>query len=118
MTELITILSTGKGTWSDVAKLINKEEWSKIFIVTNEFGQSTFNKKDNMDFVIINPDEDIIKIIQDITNQLKDKVNGPQVALNFISGTGKEHKALLCALIELGVGIKVVTIENNQLIEL
>lgn len=118
MTELITILSTGKGTWSDVAKLINKEEWSKIFIVTNEFGQSTFNKKDNMDFVIINPDEDIIKIIQDITNQLKDKVNGPQVALNFISGTGKEHMALLSSLLKLGLAIRLITYSEGCIKEL
>jgi hypothetical protein len=118
MTELITILSTGKGTWADVAKLINNDEWSKIFIITNEFGKSTFNQKDNIEFVIINPDWDIDKIRNKIIEDLKDKIKGTQIALNFVSGSGKEHMATLSALLKMGLGIRLITYSEGSIKEL
>ena len=37
MTDLIACLSTGKGTWEHVARVINCMEWNNIFLITNEF---------------------------------------------------------------------------------
>lgn len=114
MSELVVLLSTGKGTWSEVAKLINSYEWDKIFIVTNEFGKSTFNKKENMEFVIINPDAELKFIKNQIYTYLKDKNLELEVALNFVSGTGKEHMALLSAILKLGLGVRLVTFEDQM----
>ena len=86
MTVLITILSTGKDTWTNVAKLITNHNWEKIFIITNEFGKSTFNKKDNMDFIVIDPDSNLENIEEHIYSALKNKNLGFEVAINFISG--------------------------------
>jgi glutathionyl-hydroquinone reductase len=117
MTDLVTILTTGKNTWQEVAKLINTDEWSKIFIITNEFGYNTFNKKENMEFIVINPDNDLNTISKKIYDSLKNKVYGLDVALNMISGTGKEHMALLSSLLKLGLGIRLVSFDN-EIVEL
>jgi hypothetical protein len=44
---------------------------------------------------------------------LKDKIKGTEVALNLVSGTGKEHMAILAALLKLGVGIRLVALTKE-----
>ena len=115
MTTLIILLSTGKGTWVEVTKLINTHEWEKVYIITNDFGQKTFQKKDNMELIVIDSNKPIEKII----NQIKSSINvaDTQVALNLSSGSGKEHMAVLSAILKSGLGIRLITFEN-KLIEL
>ncbi len=118
MTELVAILSTGKGTWSQVIKVINSEEWDKIYLITNEFGANTFKKQENMEFIVINTNESIELIIDHIQEKLKNKLSGPEVALNFVSGTGKEHMAVLSALLKMGLGIRLIIHTVNGLKEI
>ena len=115
MTTLIILLSTGKGTWVEVTKLINTHEWEKVYIITNDFCQKTFQKKENMELIVIDSNKPIEKII----NQIKSSINvaDTQVALNLSSGSGKEHMAVLSAILKSGLGIRLITFEN-KLIEL
>jgi hypothetical protein len=101
-------LSTGKGTWTDVVKIMNTHDWDHIYLVTDDFGSKNFKKKDNTDFVVINANESIELVIDHIVTQLKGKINGTEVALNLASGTGKEHMALLSALLKLGLGVRLI----------
>ena len=48
MSILVASLSTGKGTWLQVSKLIDTEKWDKVYLITNEFGKQNYNKKDNV----------------------------------------------------------------------
>lgn len=109
MTDLVACLSTGKGTWGKVAVLMKSEPWDKIFVVTNQFGKDNFTTNDKISFVVVDPNASIEKIKEDIISQLTDKMYGPEVAVNFISGSGKEHMALISALLNLGLGIRLVT---------
>lgn len=118
MTELVALLSTGKGTWSEVAKLISGHEWEKIVLITDEFGSNTFKKKENIELIIVNPDESIELLIDKMHRELREKIIGTEVAVNFTSGTGKEHMALLSALLKLGLGIRLVTFTANGIKEI
>ncbi len=118
MTSLVALLSTGKGTWAEVAKILKAHEWDKMYLVTNDFGARTFNRLPNMEFVLINPDEPMEKIIEEITKSLKEKIKDTEVALNFSSGTGKEHMALLSSMLKLGLGIRLVTMSEDKLTEI
>ena len=111
MTQLIACLSTGKGTWSEVSSLARSDLWEKVFLVTNDFGKEKFLNQ-NVSFVIINPDGPIETIISALMVGLKD-VKGPEVALNLSSGSGKEHMALLSALLKLGLAIRLVVPDKN-----
>lgn len=111
MTTLITLLSTGKGTWTDVIKLISSHEWEKVYIITNEFGQKTFQKKENMELIVIDSNKPLLELISQIKNSLK--VMDTEVALNLSSGSGKEHMAVLSAILKSGLGIRLVSFENK-----
>ena len=63
----------------------------------------------------MNDDEE--KLRDKIHKELKSKLSG-DVAVNLISGSGKEHMALLGALTKCGVGIRFVTSNEKGLVEL
>src|SRR3989338_4444303 len=106
MTELIACLSTGKGTWGHVARLMQDQEWDKIFLITNDYGKENFNANDKTELINVNMNFGLKELRDDIINKLGKKVKGTEVAVNFISGTGKEHMALMSALLKLGVGMR------------
>jgi hypothetical protein len=118
MTELVAFLSTGKGTWTEVVKLINSHDWEKIILITDDFGNQNFRKKENTELIVINQNESIELLIDKIQNGLKEKLTGVEVALNMASGSGKEHMAALSALLKLGLGIRLVTISASGIKEI
>lgn len=117
MTTLIACLSTGKGTWGHITRLIQDGKWDKIFLITNEFGKENFNNTNNAEFLVINQNQPIKDIISQIQESLKDKLEG-DVALNLVSGTGKEHMAILSALLKSGIGIRLITLTQNGIEEI
>lgn len=117
MTSLIACLSTGKGTWGHVSRLIEDGSWDKVFLITNEFGKENFQKIKNTELILIDPNKGIKDIQQEIMDQLKDKIEG-EVALNMVSGTGKEHMALLSALLKLGLGIRLMALTKDGIEEI
>ena len=116
MTDLIAALSTGKGTWTQVVSLIRSEDWETVYLITNAFGKEKFTCDSPVKMIILDENLSIDKMKDQIIGELKDKLK-MEVAVNIVSGTGKEHMALLSALISLGVGIRFV-VENNGLKEL
>lgn len=117
MTELVACLSTGKGTWTEVIKLIKVEKWEKIFLITNLFGKENFNPTNKTELIVIDDRKLLPDLVKDIMNALKDKLIGPEVALNLLSGAGKEHMAVLSALLKLGFGVRLVHMVNDKVEE-
>lgn len=120
MTQLVTLLSTGKGTWAEVASLINKPEFDEVFILTNLFGKDKFtNLPDKkIEVLVFDFGKSTSGLAEDMHNVLKKYIKFGDIAVNMNSGTGKEHMALFSAMIKLGVGIRLVAINNNEIIEL
>lgn len=111
MTILIASLSTGKGTWAEVNKLIDVESWDKVILITNDFGKENF--KGEAHLIVINPDDPLEKLTNEIHSALKEEKLFGDVAVNFISGSGKEHMALLSSLLKVGAGIRLVYADNG-----
>jgi hypothetical protein len=59
--ELIALLSTGKGSWGQVAGLINRGEWDNIILVGNDFAEKFLSEKKH-EFIKINPEEKIVEL--------------------------------------------------------
>jgi len=116
MPTLIACLSTGKGTWTEVNKIIQSQEWNKVFLITNQFGKDNFTPGKNTELVLIEsfPDSPTTIITEQIKKQLKDKIADFEVALNFVSGSGREHMALLEAVLQLGLNFRLVTLNRNN----
>lgn len=118
MTYFIACLSTGKGTWGHVQKIIEAQPWHKIFLIVNKFASENFNFPENSEQIMIDPLRTTTELEEDIRKQLKDKIADTEVAINFVSGSGKEHMALLSALLKLGLGIRLIVLTKEGVKEL
>ncbi len=127
MTSLIACLSSGKGTWAHVDKLIEEQEWDNIFLITNEFGIKNFkpgtqtqsdSSPKKVEYVVIDSNKFLSEITEDIKKQLENKIADTEVALNLISGTGKEHMAILSAVLKLGLGIRLTALTPDGVKEI
>lgn len=107
MTDLVCCLSTGKGTWIEVTKLINYYDWRNIFLITNDFGKEKFTSEKPIKFILVDINKGTESVKKTIQEALEGKVSG-DVALNMNSGSGLEHMAMLTAMINLGVGLRFV----------
>lgn len=117
MTILIACLSTGKGTWGHVSKLIEDENFEKVILITNDFGKENFQKKENTELIAFNFNQGLIELRDEIYNSLRDRVK-EEVAVNIVSGAGKEHMALLSAILKLGVGMRFLAITKDGVKEI
>ncbi len=120
MACLIALLSSGKGSWSRVLRLIKAESWNKVFLIAGRFGKEKFKAESlgNYIEVLEAEEQNIVSLRNKIYSILKTKIDGFEVAVNLDSGTGKEHMALLSAILKLGLGIRIVGLSNNKIIEL
>ncbi|MAG18364.1 MAG: hypothetical protein CL944_02740 [Candidatus Diapherotrites archaeon] len=91
---LLAVLGIGKGTWGHVARLISEEEWDKIILISNEWGKENFAPAKECDWIIVNNRAGFEIIKDEIKKQLPDG----ELAVSLISGSGKEHMAVLAAL--------------------
>jgi hypothetical protein len=116
--ELVALLSTGEGTWAQVAGLIKQGEWENIILIGNDFARK-FQVEDNFkyEFIQINSHK-LVEIKQEIQEKLKGKINGAEVALSIASGDGKEHMALISALLSLPVGVRFTALTKDGIVML
>ena len=115
--ELIALLSTGKGTWAQVAGLIKYGDWEKIIILGDDFAKQ-FNSEKKSEFIKIDLSKKIKDLKEEFSKKLKGKIKGTEVFLSVASGSGKEHMALISALINLPVGIRFVALTKEGIINL
>ncbi|MBI1968572.1 hypothetical protein HYS49_01545 [Candidatus Woesearchaeota archaeon] len=116
MPTFIACLSTGKGTWSEVSQLLKAQPWSKVFLITNEFGKQNFTaRQEHVELLVVNPEQEIPLLVHELKQLLKDKISDFEVAVNFVSGSGKEHMAVLEAVLEMGWNFRLVTVKTNQM---
>jgi hypothetical protein len=108
-------LSTGKGTWTEVKKLIDCSDWDKVILITNDFGKEKFIHS-KAEFVVMNWNVSLDEQIMVIKDSLKG-IMDTEVALNLTSGTGEEHMTIISAVIKSGLGFRLVTVKENNLIE-
>ena len=117
MADLVACLSSGKGTWLQVSGLIKRQEWGNIFLITNEFGKEKFTADKKVEMIVVNTDQPLIGLVDEIKNALDGRLSG-DVAVNLISGSGKEHMAIISALLKLGVGIRLIALTKEGIKEI
>jgi len=105
--ELVAFLGEDKQNWGQVTALLNRMEYEKAVLVQNK---NTEEFPVNSKCKIIKVDS--AKPISELTEELKSKLKVElskdfEVALSLASGTGKEHMAIISALINVPVGIKL-----------
>lgn len=117
MTSLIASLGSEKATIAHVAELIKRENWEKIILVS-ETKHAEIPQKQNIEYIIINPNNMLSDLAEEIKERLKEKINDIEIALNVVSGSGKIHMATLSALLKLGLGIRLVALTKQGIKEI
>lgn len=112
--ELVALLSTGQGTWGQVAGLIKQGEWDNIFLIGTAFAEKfTVDKKH--EFIKVSSSR-LTDLKEEIMGKLKGKIKDTEVALSIASGDGKEHMALISALLSIPVGIRFVALTKDGIV--
>ena len=112
--ELVALLGSGKGTWGQTAGVIKRGEWDKIILIGDNFAKQFKSEKD-FEFIEINSSR-IMDLKNEIHKKLKGKIKGTEVALTIASGTGREHMALISALLTLPVGIRFTALTKDGIV--
>ncbi len=115
--ELIALLSSGKGTWGQVAGLIKRGEWENIILIGNEFAEK-FSTDKRHEFIRVKTNQPIKDLKQELEKKLKGKIKGTEIALSIASGDGKEHMALISALLSIPVGVRFTALTKDGIIYL
>ena len=115
--ELVALLSTGTGTWAQVSGLLKHGEWDRAMLLGSDFA-SKFTSEKPFEFIKINTNKKLVELRDEIKEKLRGKIHGTEVALSIASGDGKEHMALISALINLPVGIRFAALTKDGVIDL
>ncbi len=115
--ELVALLSSGKGSWAQVAGLIKYSDWDKVILLGDDFAKK-FTSEKKLEFIKVNLNSKLKELREEFLKKLKGKIEGTEVALSIASGDGKEHMALISALINLPVGIRFAALTREGVIYL
>lgn len=107
---LIAVLGIGRGTWGHIARLIAEEHWDQVLVVGNDWGKENFAPSKEVDWIIVN-NRAGFNILKDTIKQKLPDVD--ELCISLISGSGKEHMALLAALREAGREFKIVVLTGE-----
>ena len=106
---LMAVLGVGKGTWGHVARLISEEEWERILLISNEWGKENFAPVKEAEWIIVN-NRSGFEVIKD---EIKNNLPGNEIVLSLISGSGKEHMAVLAALKDKKADFQIVILTGE-----
>ena len=112
--ELVGLVISN-GNIEQVVNLAKKEEWDEIFIVSNQ-DSLPLGKKHAL--IKINSNSRLVDMKADLLKKLKGRLKGTEVALSIASGTGKEHMAIISALLSIPVGIRFVALTKDGIVHL
>jgi hypothetical protein len=115
--ELIALLSSGKGTWGQVSGLMTHGEWEKIILLGSDFAKD-FKHAKEFEFIQVDLDKKLKNLRDEFSEKLKGKFQGMEVACSIASGNGKEHMALISALINLPIGIRFAALTKQGVVDL
>lgn len=107
----IAILGLGKGSWGHVARIIAEEKWDQILLISNEWGKENFAPSKETDWLMVN-NRLGFEILKD---EIKKGLPEGELHVSLISGSGKEHTALIAALRESKKEFKVVILTGEGL---
>jgi len=113
--ELVALLSSGKGTWGQVSGLMKYGEWDKILLIGGDFAKD-FTSDKKFEFIKVDLDKKLADLKKEVMEKLNGKIDDLEVALSIASGDGKEHMAIISALLSLPVGIRFVALTKDGII--
>lgn len=111
--ELVCFQGSDKESWPQLNALIKKGEWDRVLILKDKNAEE-FAIQENCKVIPIDCNTTLSNLKENITQKLKSIIGKDfEVALSLASGKGKEHMALLSALLSIPVGVRLVAYTKN-----
>lgn len=111
--EFIAFIGNEKENLGQITALLNRIECEKIFLIKDKKTENNFSNK-KVKFIDVDTSNDLISLRKEMREKLKKELSGDfEVFLSIASGNGKEHMALISALLNVPVGIKLVAFTKN-----
>ncbi len=106
--EFVAFVGTDKENWGQIKGIMNRLENEKVILVKNK-EVSDFPKDGKSEIISVDTSKPLVELKEEIMSKLRQKLSREfEVSLSIASGTGKEHMALISALLSIPVGIKFV----------
>ena len=106
--ELVAFVGKDKENWGQITALINRFDCEKVFLV-KDLNAENFPTNDKCELIEIDSTKALSSLTKDIQEGLKKSLSRDfEVALSIASGSGKEHMALISALLNIPMGIKFI----------
>lgn len=111
--EFVAFVGKDKENWGQVKGLINRLQNESIMIVRDKSVEG-FPVSSNMQVVSIDSSKPILELKDELMHLLKPRLSGDfEVSLSLASGSGKEHMALISALLSIPVGIRLAVFTKD-----
>ena len=114
MTSLIACLAADHQ--AHLKRLINEGQWEQVYLISSI--PLSFAAEKEVHALIIDSSQPAQEYIAELVSKLQGKIKGFEVALNIVSGAGKEHVGILAACLKLGFGIRLVAVTREGISEL
>ncbi|MBT7706119.1 hypothetical protein HN747_01590 [archaeon] len=122
MATLVALLSTGKGSWGQVSGLVKRGEWERIILLGPSFAKEFNLPGETFDFIEFDANKSLTQLKKEILSKIKPKLDsldfGAEVSLSIASGNGKEHMALISALLSVPVGVRFTALTKDGVVML
>lgn len=105
----IATLGVGKGTWGHVSRILSEQEYDKVFLIATEWVKENFKLAKDVEWILINNRAGF----EFIKDEIKSKLPDSELAVSLVSGSGKEHMALLTAIKEKSLSYSLVTLTGD-----
>ena len=106
--EFVAFIGEDKKSWGQISALINRLDSEKCVIVKDK-NLEGFPENPKVVFVDVDSSEQLRELRDNLMEALKSEISGEfEVAVSIASGNGKENMALLSALLNMPVGVKLV----------
>lgn len=105
--EFVAYVGEDKENWGQITALLNRIEAETCVLVMSK-NVTTFPANDQCRIIAIDPSKPLVALKEELMDKLRPILKGEfEVSLSLASGNGKEHMALISALLNIPVGIKL-----------
>ncbi|PIN92810.1 hypothetical protein COU54_05340 [Candidatus Pacearchaeota archaeon CG10_big_fil_rev_8_21_14_0_10_31_24] len=114
--ELVIFVGKDKENWGQLTALVNRMDCEKIIVVKNSQAEG-FPINSKCHVISIEDSLPLVEMKKQLVEELKPKLSGDfEVALSLASGSGKEHMALLSALLSVPVGVRLAVYTKQGIV--
>jgi len=107
--DLVVFVGGEKEGIGQIKALVNRMDCEKIILVKDKSTPKPLFNSNKVSFVDVDTSISLLDLKEEMLSKLKPKLNNDfEASLSIASGSGKEHMALVAALLSVPVGIKLV----------